>query len=391
MLQQVLARRTRQRLEAQLVLRPVPVALVADVGALQEERYPPDLVLGEQYLEGWEAVEEAGQCPLDGGHRSAALDGTEPRHLLREAPPRRLQLLQQFRRGLGVVEERALAGAFDVNVDGHRHVEVERRLPEPVVFNGRVLLAGREVLQHDRLRADLLAVLQLLDVGVQILDDGHDGHADEAVRVLGAVVLDEPVVVRADDGQVRLVVVHHPPHPRAGGLRGEEHLGVDAVDVLFLHALLGRARSGRALVLHAGRQVVLAAPAAVQVGWVRLARLLAVDEPGVGVVVDAHELGSAVAMLLRNARRPVCGVDLHVGVTGDVVVVHSTASWRWRFVRAVRRPFYRPRDSTPKPGGGLRTLQPGRSKSGRGDVEVPQNLGYCARCEVLVSLIGDSG
>ena len=141
-----------------------------------------------------------------------------------------------------------------------------------------------------------------------------------------AIVLDEPVVVRPDDGQVGLVVVHHPPHLRAGGLSGEEHLGVYAVDVLFLHALLGCAGPRRALVRHPGWQVVLAAPAAIEVGWVRLARLLAVDEPGVGVVVEAHELGRAVAVLLRDARRPIRGVDLHMRVAGDVVVVHSAAS-----------------------------------------------------------------
>src|SRR5215510_7598994 len=77
----VLARRTRERLEAEKPLRPTIVAVVADIGRLQEKRNPPDLVLCKEDAQTRETVEDTGEHPLRRSNGTAATRGAEPAHL----------------------------------------------------------------------------------------------------------------------------------------------------------------------------------------------------------------------------------------------------------------------------------------------------------------------
>ena len=70
----------------------------------------------------------------------------------------------------------------------------------------------------------------------RVLQVGHgdDAQAQQAVGVCRAIVLRQEIVVGAHAGFVRLVVTDGAPEVRARGLPRKQHLGVDAVDVLFL-------------------------------------------------------------------------------------------------------------------------------------------------------------
>src|SRR5581483_12177418 len=98
------------------------------------------------------------------------------------------------------------------------------------------------------------------------------------------------------------------PQPRAGEA-GEEHLGVDAVGVLLAQALLGRAGAGRGLVALADRPPAVASLAAVQV--VRhFAQRAPFDQPGIAAVGETNDPRHPLAVLGRDSRRPVPGIDL---------------------------------------------------------------------------------
>ena len=80
-------------------------------------------------------------------------------------------------------------------------------------------------------------MLELGDGCIQALDYRDGAHADQAVRVHGAVFFGEPVVVCADERHVGTVVADASPEWRADRT-WKQHFGVDAVLVLFSEPLL---------------------------------------------------------------------------------------------------------------------------------------------------------
>jgi hypothetical protein len=206
-----------------------------------------------------------------------------------------------------------------VHTEGHLHVQ--RCLPEGVVLRGRVALAAREDTQHGALEPQLANVLQLQQRVLQV-GHGDDAQAQQAVRVRRAIVLSQETVVRTDAGFVRLVIANVPPEIRAGGLPREQHLSIDTINVLLLQPLLSRsgARCGR-IVLAIGFPDV-APLAAVQIKG-DLAQGLSLDGPCVTAVRQPHQSRRLVAVLFGYPVYPPLGIDLQVGVAGDVAIVPS--------------------------------------------------------------------
>src|SRR5262249_1773995 len=119
-----------------------------------------------------------------------------------------------------------------------------------------------------------------------------------------------------------LVVTNVAPEIRARGLPREQYLGVDAVNVLFLQPLLGRARARRGGVVLAVRLPDVAPLATVQIKG-DLAQGLALDGPGVAAVRQPYQARRLIAVLFRHPVHPALGVDFQVGVAGDVAIVTS--------------------------------------------------------------------
>src|SRR5262244_4286484 len=84
MLTDIFARQTGQRLETEQALGPANVAIITDVGPLQEKGNPPNLVFGEEDSQVGKAVEQAGQNPLNRGHRAVSPNGSKAAHLVHE-------------------------------------------------------------------------------------------------------------------------------------------------------------------------------------------------------------------------------------------------------------------------------------------------------------------
>ena len=78
-----------------------------------------------------------------------------------------------------------------------------------------------------------------LRYGVIHVADGHDPHADQPLRRDGAVVLRQPLVVGADDGFVHLIMADITPEHRPGHHGREQHLGIEAIQILLSDALFG--------------------------------------------------------------------------------------------------------------------------------------------------------
>src|SRR5207248_6932906 len=122
---------------------------------------------------------------------------------------------------------------------------------------------------------------------------GDEAQADETIRIDGAVLLGQKVVVGPDDGLIGVVVFDAAPHAGAGDA-GEEHLGVDPVDVLLLQPLLWRPGPRGRLVVLRKRDVGLERLAAVQVRR-HLPQRLPLDYPGVTAIGQANDSWRAVA------------------------------------------------------------------------------------------------
>ena len=101
------------------------VAVVTNVGALQKEWNPADLILSEEDAQSREAVEETGQDPLDGGNRTVAAHRAETSYLFDQIVGEFLHDLVRFFR---IFEKRsfAFAGALQIDVHADRHLQLQR-------------------------------------------------------------------------------------------------------------------------------------------------------------------------------------------------------------------------------------------------------------------------
>jgi hypothetical protein len=194
-------------------------------------------------------------------------------------------------------------------VDRDGQSEVEGGGPERVVLPPRKGAPVGELVQVDALEAEPGAALHLRERRIQPALR-HERHPDQAVRRHRAVLLPEEVVVGANHGEIGCVVGDAAPGaaPADGG---EQDLGVDAVHVLFLEALLRRSRARLALVLHAGRVP----------GFIRSARRGVVaplvegailNQPGVRSVRELDQTRGPVPVLGRDAVAPAVRGDFQV-------------------------------------------------------------------------------
>ena len=212
----------------------------------------------------------------------------------------------------------ACAVVGDVARQGHVHVHGGG--PEAVVVGGGVALCAGQHTQHHTLQAQLGAVLHLGDCIIDV-GPGDDTHADEPVRGHCAVLFAQPVVVPADDRLVHLVMADVPPQDRPRNHRCEEHLGIDAVDVLLLDALLRRADARRPVDRYAEGLPLGLRPASPKVQEVGLLQGLAFHQDCIPTVGKLDCVGRPVPVLLGDAVHPSLRGHLQVSVAGNKPVV----------------------------------------------------------------------
>ena len=147
-------------------------------------------------------------------------------------------------------------------MDGYGHGHVLSRRPEKVVFGRGITLVVWKGAEQNSFVAQPGAMLHLSH-GSSGVGHGNDSQSDQTVRRRRAVLLHQPVVVTTDDGQIGVVVRNVTPEPGAAHLAGIQHFGVDTVQVLLLHTLLGRPGARRALIGLAERRPVFPALTAV--------------------------------------------------------------------------------------------------------------------------------
>ena len=236
----IVARQFLERLEAEIFLRPAEMALIPQIHMLEPERDPAEAGLGKEDLQLWMALEDAGQHQLRDADRRRQAEIAQP---FKKRPA---QSLHDYGVFLRIAEGRlggARAGAVELDMHGDRHLHVDRGGPELVVLGGRIALGAGEGTHQDAFEAELLAMRHLGDRVVDI-GDRDDAHADQAVGRDSAIFLGEPVVVAADHRLIDLVMADVAPEDGTRDHRREQHLGVHAVTVLLLDALLGRAGAG---------------------------------------------------------------------------------------------------------------------------------------------------
>ena len=225
----------------------------------------------------------------------------------------------------GVLEQRlfAFAGAIEVDVDAHRHVQFQCARPETVVSFTRVGVAAGKSLEQDGLEACLAAIFQFVDNVVQLAAQWQDADADQTLRIHGAVFFGEPAVVGAHQRFVSVVVFDAAPKLWPALLRWEQYLGIDAVALLLTDALFRAAGARRAFVTAIEWDVGVATFAAVKIGRGGGALDLVTDHPHIAAVGLAHQARRLVAILGRHAAEPVFRVDFQVRVAGNVTVLHG--------------------------------------------------------------------
>ncbi len=143
---------------------------------------------------------------------------------------------------------------------------------------------------------------RVVDIG-----DRDDAHADQAVGRDRAIFLGEPVVVAADHRLVDLVMADVAPEHRPRDHRREQDLGVHAVAVLLLDALLGRAGAGGVGDLEAEGLPGALGPTGAQIEKIRLEQRLALDHQGVAAIGQMDGMRRAVAIFLRHPVHPPLG------------------------------------------------------------------------------------
>ena len=202
------------------------VALVPVVGLLHPERHPAEPRLGEEDLQIGQAVEDAGHGELREAHRRRGARGTAAPPTPRSSAARPSSSISGS--ASGILERRlrrARTETVEADVHRQRHLHVDRRRPEPVVLRRRIRLAVREHAEVDALEAELRAVLELGDRVVDVRPR-DDAEPDQPVARDRAVLLAEPVVVRAHRRAIDVVVGQRAPEPRADLHVREQHLGV---------------------------------------------------------------------------------------------------------------------------------------------------------------------
>ena len=163
-----------------------------------------------------------------------------------------------------------------------------------------------------------------LDFGHRVIDvaDGRDRVTDEAIGGNRAVVIGQPRVVGTNHCPIYVGILDAFEKARCEH-RWEQHLGIEAVFVLFTQALLCRPRAvvGRAVGLVIRTEVEADRPAAGDVLPV-LQHGHAFDQPAFAAVFELHETRRSVGPLLGHVLVPERRC-LDVSVARDHFVVAS--------------------------------------------------------------------
>ena len=288
----VLARHARELDVTQLRLRVTAVVVVA---LLRVVRQPAAVDLGEEHVEGREAVEHTGEDELEhAGGRVVEVHRAGQRH-------RRL------------VERRRAAQA---HVDRDRLAGLRDRGPQRVVLGDDGRLVVRVALEEER--DDARHRGHALHLGDRVLDaDRRDERgAAEAVGRVGAH-LGEVVVVDAGHGELEVAVgrVDHPVEAV-----GEEQLGVDAVEVERVDARLGVVATGVDVLEPAPDPLLVGRAPRARAPVERARRVAAREDPRVALVEVLHA-GHLIPVLRGRVRGPQIGRVHQVAVGRDQPVV----------------------------------------------------------------------
>src|SRR5262249_54280202 len=219
------------------------------------------------------------------------------------------------------------------------HVKVDRdagrlgRRPELVVLGTDGRADARHGVQPHAAEAELEAALHLADGGVDA-QRGDAREADQARWIDAHDLLGEPVVVCLHAGEVELRIVvgeevaHH-------ARRSEQHLGVDAVDVLLLEARctaeVPLVRGGEG---HAGPAHVLVLAAGGRVDPDRRRGDFGTELPRLAPVAVGDHARDLVVELLGHVRGPDVRRLENVRVGRDqLIVTWHAAPYEQRVVR----------------------------------------------------------
>ena len=146
----------------------------------------------------------------------------------------------------------------------------------------------------------------MLHLGDRVVDigDRDDPHADQTVGRDGAIFFGEPVVVAADHRLVDFVMRDVAPEDGPGDHRREQDLGVHAVLVLLLDALLGRAGAGGVGDLEAKGLPGPLGAAGAQIEKIGLQQRLPFDHQRVAAIRQMDGVRRAVAVFFRHPVHP---------------------------------------------------------------------------------------
>src|SRR5262249_54293024 len=197
---------------------------------------------------------------------------------------------------------------------GQRHLHIQGSGPEPVVLRQRIGHAIRKRAEHNALKAERSAVLQLLKA-ILAGRHRHDPEPDEALGIHSTVFLAQPVIVGPYGGEVGGIVGDVAPQPWSSLHVREEYLGGAAVLLLLAQALLGRANTRGVLDAHAKWLPVLSrAPGAeIQVGY--LEERGALNLYGIAPVRMRHSTRHLVAVRGRHSTSPALWEHFQMRVT----------------------------------------------------------------------------
>ena len=192
--------------------------------------------------------------------------------------------------------------------------------PEPVVVVAGVAPAARVGGQPHGLQPHPCASFHLCDVFVRA-GIGEDRHADEPLRVHGAVLFREVVVEAPDDGEKGLPVPDGPvPDPER-----EQDFRIEAVLIHLAQPLLGPARPRRVVIEDTGGVEPFGRPSGVPARTAVRKGLALVDD-GIAPVRQLDAARRAVAVLGGDPVRPHLRWRLEVSVRRDEPIGPGHAS-----------------------------------------------------------------
>ena len=166
-------------------------------------------------------------------------------------------------------------------------------------------------------------MLQLVH-GIINVGDGNDTHANQSLGCVGTVFLGQPVVIRADDRFVCVVVSDAAPEARPH-VAGKQHLCINAVLGLLLQALFRRAGPGRGFVVLPGHRIerssLFIGQSARDVGNKSLQRL-ALLKYGKGPVLKSDDFWRPITIFCRHPLGISIGPNLQMRIRRNAPVLH---------------------------------------------------------------------